>query len=123
MLIESVRVIHDTEGLRTTLVFDGDSLQIEYPYKAASFTVLYASKELSADGVIERLVANSAQPKRILVITRDRMIADTITVFGAEILSPDAFWKWIERCRDVSSSILARQWDAQKERWGQKLDW
>jgi len=83
-LVAMCRTIHDEEGLRTTIVFDGREkrTQILYPCERKSFAVVYAPRELTADGVIERMLARTKNPDRITVASRDNMIREATAARG-----------------------------------------
>lgn len=121
-LIETVRVIRDTEGLRLTLVFDGRGTQpeVEHPGEDPGFTVLYAPADLSADGLIEQIVRRARTPARCLVVSRDNLVIESIRATGAFGYTPEDLEEWIARCEERRSRSLSRhrhqlQKDWQKE--------
>src|SRR5471032_1387457 len=61
---QRLAAIHDAEGARVTLVFDGrgTELVVERPSQQETFTVIFTPSSLTADDVIERLVARAADP-------------------------------------------------------------
>ncbi len=113
-LLVEVRPIHDEDGYRVTVVFDGsgDKMEIERPGGGLEFSVVYAPKGLSADGVIEQIVCGSADPRRIVVVTGDRMIADAIVAAGAQVQSPDDLAAWVGR----SMAEQRRRLEAQRRK-------
>jgi hypothetical protein len=107
-LLELLRPIHDTEGWRVTVVFDGrgDELLIERPGTDLTFSCVYGPRGLSADGVIEQLVANAAEraggkarrgeEMEIIVATRDNLLGEAAAACGARPLSPDGLLDWAQ---------------------------
>lgn len=99
-LVAMARAIHDEDGIRVTVVFDGreKQTQIEYPCGRQSFAVVYAPRHLTADGVIERMLARAKQPEQITVASRDNMIREAAAARGAFFIDGDAFEDWTARC-------------------------
>src|SRR5690554_4947143 len=60
-LFERVRVIHDQDGCRVSVVFDGNrnAIEVEHPTGQDALSRIYAPADLSADGVIEQIVSNA----------------------------------------------------------------
>ena len=58
------------------LVLDSrkDKLEVEHPYKVKTFEYLYAPATLTADGVIERMVARVKNPNDTTVVSNDHNI-------------------------------------------------
>ncbi len=127
-LIDALRPIHDTEGWRVSIVFDGkgDEILIERPGTELTFSLVYGPKGLSADGVIEQIVANTALPaeqdrrpsKRqrhadapeIVVATRDNLLGESAAANGARLLSPTGLREWAgEAAARQTREVLARQ--------------
>ncbi|MEX2382758.1 MAG: NYN domain-containing protein [Opitutales bacterium] len=100
-LVGMVRVIHDVEGCRLTVVFDGKGsrVEIERPGRELTFSVLYSPEGMSADEVIEQLVGSSGNPEQFQVVTRDSLERQTVEAFGASGLSPADLLDWIDRCQ------------------------
>lgn len=99
-LAEIVRSIHDAEGVHVTLVLDSrkDTLEVEYPYKVKTFEYLYAPAALSADGVIERMVARVKNPHDSTVVSNDRMVRESVRANGAIALRPEELFEWARGC-------------------------
>ena len=109
-LADRVRNLHDFDGVRTTLVFDGqgDRIEIERPGAAATFSFLFTPSGLTADAVIEQLVAQSHTPQTITVVTEDAMIRETIISLGAFWLSATQFQKRLSHCEQRQDDYLNR---------------
>ncbi len=91
--------IHDAEAVRITLVFDGrgPELVVERPSQQESFTVLFTPSRLTADDVIEQLVARAATPGDCHVATADQTERRTVEALGALAVTPDDLAAWCER--------------------------
>lgn len=118
-LIVEVRLIHDEDHCRVTVVFDGagDKVEIDRPGGGQTFPVLYAPKGLSADGLIEQIVCNSANPERVTVVTGDRMIADAIVAAGALVQTPDDLAAWVRRCASSQELRLIKKQKKNNSDW------
>lgn len=99
-LAEQVRSIHDAEGLHLALVLDSqnDKLQIEHPYGKKTFEFVYAPAEVSADGVIERMVARVKNAGEATVVSNDRMVRESARANGALALTPEELFEWARGC-------------------------
>lgn len=99
-LAERVRSIHDAEGVRVALVLDSrqEGLQIEHPYKVKTFEFVYAPADVSADGVIERMVARVKNSGDTTVVSNDRMVRESARANGALALRPKELFEWARGC-------------------------
>jgi hypothetical protein len=103
-----------------------------------TFSYVFGPKGLSADGVIEQLVANAtlppaqdrrprsrhAEPADIVVATRDNMLSDATAASGARLLTPELLRDWAEHAaarqtRDVltKSRKTAAAWKTGHSPW------
>lgn len=73
-------------GDAVTVVFDGRR-GLNDAFTGFQAEVIFSPPHLSADGVIERMVAAAPEPGRLLVITSDRIERETVGAAGAESLS------------------------------------
>ncbi|MEM8550114.1 MAG: NYN domain-containing protein [Verrucomicrobiota bacterium] len=106
--LDQVRIIHDTAGIRTTVVFDGKGAQtaFEYPSDEKTFTVIYTMTGQTADAVIEHLVARSSHPAACSVASRDNLVAESIRASGAILLTTDDLRSWVQRCEVQQETLL-----------------
>jgi len=118
-LAAAVRVLHDHEQVRVTLVFDGQGpdVTVERPGAQLTFSFLYSPAAMSADDVIERLVGASPDPANLLVVTQDLAERRTIEALGGTVLSPADLRDWIAR---VERSMTR---DLDKNRRNVQNDW
>jgi predicted RNA-binding protein with PIN domain len=100
LLAEQVRSIHDAEGLHLALVLDSqnDTLQVEHPFRKKSFEFVYAPVDVSADGIIERMVARVKNSGEATVVSNDRMVRESARANGALALTPDELFEWARAC-------------------------
>lgn len=98
-LVEDVRVLHDAENWRLTIVFDSQEsrLQVEQPSPLPTLAVVYTPAGVTADAVIERLLARSQRVEERVVATDDRAIQQTALSNGAQILTCAELGAWINR--------------------------
>jgi predicted RNA-binding protein with PIN domain len=98
-LVQHVSAIHDGEAVRVTVVFDGrgDELVVVRPSAQVTLSVLHTPATLTADDVIEQLVAQSRDPASCIVATDDRAEQDTVTAAGAQTLSSRELASWVGR--------------------------
>ncbi len=139
-LADALRPIHDIEGWRVTLVFDGsgDDIRVERPGRELTFSYIFGPKGLSADAVIEQLVANATlpeeedrrprkknrEPPEIVVATRDNLLSDSTAANGARLMTPPLLRDWAEQAaarqtREVlmKSRQSAKAWKAGTSPW------
>lgn len=100
MLADQVKSIHDAEGLHLAMVLDSrnDRLEVEHPYGKKSFEFVYAPAEVSADGVIERMVARVKKPGDATVVSNDGMVRESARANGAIALRPEELFEWARAC-------------------------
>lgn len=77
-------------GNAVTVVFDGRK-GLNDAFVGFRAEVVFSPPHLSADGVIERMVAAAAEPALLLVITSDRIERDTVSAAGADTMSAGDF--------------------------------
>ena len=122
-LIEALRVIGDAASMDVSIVFDGrgDVSNVDPGAAADGFAVIYAAAGLTADGVIERLVAAEANPRRCVVATGDALVCGNVLAAGGETISPDELHARMESAlRRARRAIQTRQ-TAQQKNFGNKL--
>jgi len=107
-LSQAVQVLHDAEGWRVTVVFDGrgTAITIEQPGGDPTFAHLFTPSGLTGDDVIEQLVGNAADPKACTVATADRAEQQTVAALGAAWCSPDDLLIWCDRAASRQAQRL-----------------
>ena len=122
-LVDMAQVIHDTDGQQVSVVFDGkgDEITFEYPVRDSSFTVIHSSSSVSADGVIERMLARSKSTDRIIVISNDNLVQNAARACGAEPMRAEGFFDWIKSCEKRSQIDLTRRQSNTDMEWNNRL--
>lgn len=107
-------VLHDTEKLRVTVVFDGkgEAVGLDEVSGSPLCRVLYAPASMTADDLIEQLVGAASTPGEITVATGDRHERHTIEALGATAISPELLRAWVERCEARQTARVKRRSDA-----------
>ncbi len=137
-LAEALRPIHDTEGWRVTVVFDGsgEDLRVERPGTELTFSYVHGPRGLSADAIIEQLVVNATLPagedrrrprKRdteIVVATRDNLLSEAAAAAGARLMTPEFLRDWTEQAAARQTrEVLTRSRQAAKQWRGGASPW
>lgn len=118
-LVAIVSSIHDAEGVRTALILDSrnESLEVDHPFGKKTFELIYAPASLSADGVIERIVARVSNPGNVTVVSNDNMVRESIRANGAIAFTPEELFDWASAC---DGRLLL---DAQRRRKENAREW
>jgi predicted RNA-binding protein with PIN domain len=113
-LIEALSAIHGAEAMGVRVVFDGRSHRADRDGGESrhGIDVVFAAKGQTADGFIERAVAEANDPAAHVVATADGAERETVLALGASCVSPDELLSWVERCRNRSSLSAKRRPDA-----------
>ncbi|HSY54468.1 MAG TPA: NYN domain-containing protein, partial [Opitutaceae bacterium] len=121
-LSQTLRVLHDTEGWRVTLVFDGRGaeLVVEQPGEHATFAHIFTPEALTGDDVIEQLVGNAADPAACTVATADRAEQQTVAALGAAWCSPDELRAWCDRAAVRQTGQVAEIRRSNDRKWRSK---
>ena len=110
-LLDEARIIHDDEGIRTTVVFDGkgSKLEVVEDDAATSFAWVYSPAGVSADVIIEQLAMKADKKNEVAVVSMDNHVAASIRASGAYLVSPDEFFAWADRCRKSMDTRITKQ--------------
>jgi predicted RNA-binding protein with PIN domain len=121
-LSQTLRALHDTEGWRVTLVFDGRGaeLVVEQPGEHATFAHVFTPSALTADSVIEQLVGGAADPAACTVATADRAEQQTVSALGAAWCTPDELRAWCHRAAGRQAGQVAEMRRANDRTWRRK---
>lgn len=122
-LISLAQSIHDVDGHQVSVVFDGQgtSIGVELPLREDSFTVIHSTSQLSADGVIERMLLRSKQPQRLIVVTNDRLIQSATLACEAEPMRVERFLDWVTVCERKGRIQVIQRKKAADQDWGNHL--
>lgn len=95
-VLQRVRLALPELASSAVVVFDGREGSLE---DLEQIQVVYAPAHKTADAVIERMVAEAPRPEQLLVVTADRAERDTVTSFGAQVMSCAQFLEITGRMR------------------------
>ncbi len=93
-LIEKVLLFCSGTSAKAVIVFDGQGRFTDaaiHDTGVPGLEVVYSSRGLTADAVIERRVYNVANRRNIIVVTADRGIRDLCSGLGTLTMAPDKF--------------------------------
>jgi len=109
-LIKEISILHDYEGWRVTVVFDGrgEGMGVEYPLKHRTFGCVFSPTGISADEVIQSLVEKFATRDELAVATCDGGIRIFIQTQGAKWVPDDELWRWVVEAGHSLSRALKR---------------
>lgn len=124
-LADIVRVIHDIEKLRLTIVFDGkgNDIEIERPTPEKTFSLLFSPSGMSADTLIERLAANAKKNQEIIIATDDTMIALSASSSGATVISSHALLDWVNACQKRQLQVIKNHQSSVQKSWKKQSPW
>jgi len=121
-LIQRLGAVHDSEGVRVTIVIDGRGreLVVEYPSRQDTLSVIYTPASRTADDVIEHLVGRSAEPSTCEVATADQAERSTIEATGAVWVPPADLRARVERAEQRLASKVSGLNRANAQDWGRR---
>ena len=96
-LVREMTHFQDVSDYHVVLVFDGKGERLDSEERQdKDILVMYSRANQSADGVIERIVAQHAEKFSVEVASNDRYVLDTTSVFGAMPMSIRRMWELVE---------------------------
>lgn len=121
-LVGALAAIHDHEGVRVTVVFDGSGteLQISCPGGRASLAIVRTPTGMTADDFIERWIGRAVSPGDCWVATGDRAEVRTVEALGAHSLSPEDLAGWCRRAGGRIEVKLAGRKRENDREWERK---
>jgi len=107
-LLQLLQPIHDSEGCRLTVVFDGREGigSIQKRGNDERFSIVFSSSEQSADGVIEKMLLAAKRPDVITVATNDNLIRSCAYEAGAAAVRAEDLPQWADRAVSHQTQIL-----------------
>lgn len=118
-LERSLAAIHDGEGVRVTLVFDGSGRELELrcPGGRRTFAVVRTPTGVTADDFIESWVGRASTPAECWVATGDGGEGRTIEGLGAHWISPEELAAWARRSHGMQGANLAGRTRENDRNW------
>jgi predicted RNA-binding protein with PIN domain len=98
-LIKILTEYQDSSGVRVVAVFDGKGLKPNEDTAPGGIQIFYSATGQTADAIVERLVAKYAKEHEITVATSDHMEQQTVTTFGALVVSAEGLRPWLKEAR------------------------
>lgn len=124
-LAQILQVIHDTENIRLTIVFDGQGRkpQIQRPSPDPTFSLLFSPSGISADIIIEKLVSSRKKNQEIIVATQDNLIRDAVLSSGATLISPENLEDWVNACQNRQNKNIMDHQKLSQKSWKLHNPW
>lgn len=98
-LVKILTEYQDASGVRVVAVFDGKGGEASEESAPGGIQIFYSATGQTADAIVERLVAKYAGQHEITVATSDLMEQQTVTSFGALVVSAEGLRDWLEEAR------------------------
>lgn len=106
-----LRLLEQSAGAmapRITLVFDG-TMRSAMPETGKTFVeTAFSPAGMSADALIEAMVAAAPRPAGILVVTSDRLILEAAAAAGANVMSCSIFLNTLNDARENTAGHIRR---------------
>jgi predicted RNA-binding protein with PIN domain len=97
-LVAEMIQLQDLSGARVVVVFDGrGGRRVSRGEMPAAVEVVFTGKGLTADSLIERMVARARAPERLMVVTNDGAEARAALGFGAGVVTAEELHDWLGR--------------------------
>lgn len=124
-LSDIVRIIHDIENLRLTIVFDGkgNDIEIQRPTPEKTFSLLFSPSGVTADTLIEQLASSPKKGHEIIVATDDSMIRLSASSSGATIISSQALLDWVNACQQRQLNTIKDHRTSIQKSWKKNSPW
>ena len=118
-LVSELSAVHDSEGARVTVVFDGSGAELEVmcPGGRQTFAVVRTPKGMTADDFIERWVGRADAPEGCWVATGDVGEGRTVSALGAQWITPDELAAWTQRAAGGLDAKLAGRSRENDRKW------
>jgi hypothetical protein len=109
-----------------TIIFDGQGRATgptDDPHGSPGVTVLFSSKQKTADDIIERAVYKAPRKEAVIVVSADRGIKELCLGMGALLMSPENFWTITQQAQQtVKASIKTHNQTTDLNRMEDRLD-
>jgi len=110
LVVDRVRIWHDTMSWRVSVVFDGrgSKLDVSRPTDESTLIVAYSPSGVTADSIIEQWVENSRDASDCVVVTADRALRECVSAMGAETIGSRTLAEWIQRAEEGAQRTIDR---------------
>lgn len=111
LLIERARAVHDFDGVRTTIVFDGQGNRMDIHEDKASpgLAWVFSPSGITADVMIEKLAMKNKKKQEVTVVSNDSLVAASVRASGAFLISPDEFIEASQRAGKGFARYLKKE--------------
>ena len=107
-LVKILTDYQDASGVRVVAVFDGKGGTFNEDSTPGGIQIFYSAAGQTADAIVERLVAKYAGQHEITVATSDHMEQQTVTSFGALVVSAEGLRAYLGEARqELDRSLRA----------------
>lgn len=122
-LAERVRVLHDADELRTTVVLDGrgSRVALAHPSGEDTFTIVHTPSGMTADAFIEQLANQARDPENVIVATRDHALALSVFAYGGRHWDPDKLAERIDAAAKRQAARLQKHRKSTDQQWKRGL--
>jgi len=98
-LMDQLRPLHDLEHWELHLVVDGKGPRLDQQFvdDLRTLSIIFSADDQSADTVIDSWLMRLGPGWTVRVVSNDRAIIHSAIAQGAEHLSPEALFQWIDR--------------------------
>lgn len=90
------------------VVFDGQGTRTEQESAGSGLQVYYAAADVTADQVIERLVARHSAQHKLTVVTSDLLEQQTVHAFGGNSISAETFKEQLEEAQGEMKRFIKK---------------
>lgn len=104
-LLKRLRHLQDMSGMQLVVVFDGAKQGTNEEREPGGLQIICADPGVTADTIIERLVAKYVSMKSLRVASADGMVRETVLSLGADWISPEMLRSL---CDDAECGMRAR---------------
>ncbi len=118
-LVQRLAAIHDADGVRVTIVFDGrgTELSIERPAPEPTFSVVHTPSSLTADDVIEQMVSGSSDAAACIVATDDIAERSMVTAARGHTITSIDLATWARQAEERQTAALEKRRAANRDEW------
>lgn len=122
-LADQVRVLHDADELRTTVVLDGQGTKVAltHPSGEETFTIVHTPSGMTADALIEQLANQARDPENVIVATRDQALALSVFAYGGRHWDPDKLAERVAAAARRQAARLQKHHKSADQQWKRGL--